>query len=192
MGLGDVITEQTLALATEYGLNLLAALATIIIGIWASRRFSSLLRDWLGKSTLIDRPCRSWRRLSICHPDPYRGRDISTLGDGNLDHRRPRCGRPCHRPGAPGYAFQRRRRADAAVPAALQGWRLGGGRLRVSSVREIKPFTTTIDTFDNVFISVPNSAIWTSNTRTMPAMAHAAWIWISASARTSTSTPRRR
>ena len=55
MGLGDVITEQTLALATEYGLNLLAALATIIIGIWASRRFSSLLRDWLGKSTRIDR-----------------------------------------------------------------------------------------------------------------------------------------
>ena len=31
------------------------------------------------------------------------------------------------------------------------------------SVREIGLFTTIIDTFDNVFISVPNSAIWTSN-----------------------------
>ena len=31
------------------------------------------------------------------------------------------------------------------------------------SVREIGLFTTIIDTFDNVFISVPNSAIWSSN-----------------------------
>jgi small conductance mechanosensitive channel len=31
------------------------------------------------------------------------------------------------------------------------------------SVREIGLFTTIIDTFDNVYISVPNSAIWTSN-----------------------------
>jgi small conductance mechanosensitive channel len=30
------------------------------------------------------------------------------------------------------------------------------------SVREIGLFTTIIDTFDNVFVSVPNSAIWTS------------------------------
>ena len=31
------------------------------------------------------------------------------------------------------------------------------------SIREIGLFTTTFDTFDNVYISVPNSAIWTSN-----------------------------
>ena len=31
------------------------------------------------------------------------------------------------------------------------------------SVREIGLFTTIIDTFDNVFISVPNSAIWSSS-----------------------------
>ena len=30
------------------------------------------------------------------------------------------------------------------------------------TVREIGLFTTTIDTFDNVFISVPNSKIWSS------------------------------
>ena len=31
------------------------------------------------------------------------------------------------------------------------------------SVREIGLFTTIIDTFDNVYVSIPNSAIWTSN-----------------------------
>jgi small conductance mechanosensitive channel len=31
------------------------------------------------------------------------------------------------------------------------------------TVREIGLFTTVIDTFDNVFISVPNSSIWSSN-----------------------------
>ena len=30
-------------------------------------------------------------------------------------------------------------------------------------VREIGLFTTVIDTFDNVFISVPNSSIWSSS-----------------------------
>jgi len=55
IGLGGMLTEQTLALATEYGLNFLAALITIIIGIWAARRFSTLVRDWLNKSSRIDR-----------------------------------------------------------------------------------------------------------------------------------------
>ena len=31
------------------------------------------------------------------------------------------------------------------------------------TVREIGLFTTVIDTFDRVFISVPNSSIWSSN-----------------------------
>ena len=31
------------------------------------------------------------------------------------------------------------------------------------SVREIGLFTTTIDTIDNVYISIPNSSIWSSN-----------------------------
>ena len=49
LGLSALVTEQTLTLATEYGLNFLAALLTIIIGVWASRRASAVIRDWLTK-----------------------------------------------------------------------------------------------------------------------------------------------
>ena len=55
IGLSALLTEQTLALAAEYGLNFLAALLTIFIGIWASRRASAVLRDWLTRSSRIDR-----------------------------------------------------------------------------------------------------------------------------------------
>ena len=42
LGLAGLLTDQTLTLATEYGLNFVAALITVIIGIWASRRLSGL------------------------------------------------------------------------------------------------------------------------------------------------------
>ena len=54
LGLGGLLTDQTLTLATEYGLNFVAALITVIIGIWASRRLSGLLRNWLTGSSRID------------------------------------------------------------------------------------------------------------------------------------------
>ena len=54
LGLSSLLTDQTLTLATEYGLNLLAALITIIIGIWAARRTSGLIREWLSRSNRID------------------------------------------------------------------------------------------------------------------------------------------
>ena len=55
LGLSHLLTDQTLTLATEYGLNFLAALITIIIGVWASRRASKVVRDWLTRSDRIDR-----------------------------------------------------------------------------------------------------------------------------------------
>ena len=54
LGLAGLLTDQTLTLATEYGLNFVAALITVIIGIWASRRLSGLLRNWLTGSSRID------------------------------------------------------------------------------------------------------------------------------------------
>ena len=166
MGLGSLVTEQTLALAAEYGLNLFAALLTIIIGIWAARRFSSLVRDWLNRSSRIDRTLApilaalvryAILTLTVVVTLGNFGVEttsiIAVLGAAGL---------------AIGLALQGTLSNVAAGlmllflrPFKVGDWVEAAG---VSgSVREIGLFTTTIDTFDNVFISVPNSAIWTSN-----------------------------
>ncbi|MGC6454336.1 MAG: mechanosensitive ion channel family protein [Candidatus Puniceispirillaceae bacterium] len=166
MGLGDVITEQTLALATEYGLNLLAALATIIIGIWASRRFSSLLRDWLGKSTRIDRTLAPIMAALVRYAI-LTLTVVVTLGNFGVETTS-----IIAVLGAAGLAIGLALQGTLSNVAAglmllfLRPFKVGDWVEAASvsgSVREIGLFTTTIDTFDNVFISVPNSAIWTSN-----------------------------
>ena len=166
LGLGGLLTDQTLTLATEYGLNLLAALITIIIGIWAARRTSGLLRDWLSRSSRIDQTLTpilaalvkyAILTLTVVVTLGNFGVEttsiIAVLGAAGL---------------AIGLALQGTLSNVAAGlmilflrPFKIGDWVEAAG---VSgSVREIGLFTTTIDTFDNVFISVPNSAIWTSN-----------------------------
>ena len=43
---GDA-AEQILTLVTAYGLDFVAAILTLIFGIWLSRRASRLTADWL-------------------------------------------------------------------------------------------------------------------------------------------------
>ena len=166
IGLSALLTEQTLALATEYGLNFLAALLTIFIGIWASRRASAVLRDWLTRSSRIDRTLApilaavvryAILTLTLVVTLGNFGVEttsiIAVLGAAGL---------------AIGLALQGTLSNVAAGlmllflrPFKVGDWVEAAG---VSgSVREIGLFTTIIDTFDNVYISVPNSAIWTSN-----------------------------
>ena len=166
LGLSALVTEQTLTLATEYGLNFLAALLTIIIGVWASRRASAVIRDWLTKSSRIDRTLApilaalvryAILTLTVVVTLGNFGVEttsiIAVLGAAGL---------------AIGLALQGTLSNVAAGlmllflrPFKIGDWVEAAG---VSgSVREIGLFTTIIDTFDNVFISVPNSAIWTSN-----------------------------
>ena len=166
LGLSALLTEQTLTLATEYGLNFLAALLTIIIGVWASRRASAVIRDWLTKSSRIDKTLApilaalvryAILTLTVVVTLGNFGVEttsiIAVLGAAGL---------------AIGLALQGTLSNVAAGlmllflrPFKIGDWVEAAG---VSgSVREIGLFTTTIDTFDNVFISVPNSAIWTSN-----------------------------
>ena len=166
VGLGGLFTEQTLALGAEYGLDLVAALLTIIIGIWAARRFSSVVREWLTRSSRIDdtlAPILSalvkYAILTLTVVVTLGNFGVETtsiiavLGAAGL---------------AIGLALQGTLSNVAAGlmllflrPFKVGDWVEAAG---VSgSVREIGLFTTTIDTFDNVFISVPNSAIWTSN-----------------------------
>lgn len=166
LGLGSLVTDQTVTLATEYGLNLLAALITIIIGIWAARRLSGLLRDWLSRSSRIDQTLTpilsalvryAILTLTVVVTLGNFGVEttsiIAVLGAAGI---------------AIGLALQGTLSNVAAGlmllflrPFKIGDWVEAAG---VSgSVREIGLFTTTIDTFDNVYISVPNSAIWTSN-----------------------------
>jgi len=166
LGLSHLLTDQTLTLATEYGLNFLAALFTIIIGVWASRRASKVVRDWLTRSSRIDRTLApilaalvrySILTLTVVVTLGNFGVEttsiIAVLGAAGL---------------AIGLALQGTLSNVAAGlmllflrPFKIGDWVEAAG---VSgSVREIGLFTTIIDTFDNVYISVPNSAIWTSN-----------------------------
>ena len=166
LGLSRLLTDQTLTLATEYGLNFLAALVTIIIGVWASRRASKVVRDWLTRSNRIDRTLApilaalvryAILTLTVVVTLGNFGVEttsiIAVLGAAGL---------------AIGLALQGTLSNVAAGlmllflrPFKVGDWVEAAG---VSgSVREIGLFTTIIDTFDNVYISVPNSAIWTSN-----------------------------
>jgi len=166
LGLSSLLTDQTLTLATEYGLNFLAALFTIIIGVWASRRASKVVRDWLTRASRIDRTLApilaalvrySILTLTVVVTLGNFGVEttsiIAVLGAAGL---------------AIGLALQGTLSNVAAGlmllflrPFKIGDWVEAAG---VSgSVREIGLFTTIIDTFDNVYISVPNSAIWTSN-----------------------------
>ncbi|MEL0196171.1 MAG: mechanosensitive ion channel domain-containing protein [Rhodobiaceae bacterium] len=166
LGLSSLLTDQTLTLATEYGLNFLAALITIIIGVWASRRASKVVRDWLTRSDRIDRTLApilaalvryAILTLTVVVTLGNFGVEttsiIAVLGAAGL---------------AIGLALQGTLSNVAAGlmllflrPFKIGDWVEAAG---VSgSVREIGLFTTIIDTFDNVYISVPNSAIWTSN-----------------------------
>ncbi|MEC8269075.1 MAG: mechanosensitive ion channel domain-containing protein [Pseudomonadota bacterium] len=166
IGLSALLTEQTLTLATEYGLNFLAALLTIFIGVWASRRASAVLRDWLTRSSRIDRTLApilaalvryAILTLTIVVTLGNFGVEttsiIAVLGAAGL---------------AIGLALQGTLSNVAAGlmllflrPFKVGDWVEAAG---VSgSVSEIGLFTTIIDTFDNVYVSIPNSAIWTSN-----------------------------
>ena len=166
IGLGGMLTEQTLALATEYGLNFLAALITIIIGIWAARRFSTLVRDWLNKSSRIDRTLAPILAALVKYAI-LTLTVVVTLGNFGVETTSIIAAL-----GAAGLAIGLALQGTLSNVAAglmllfLRPFKVGDWVEAASvsgSVREIGLFTTTIDTFDNVFISVPNSAIWTSN-----------------------------
>ena len=177
IGLSALLTEQTLALpptTTEF----LAALFTVFIGIWAFRRASAVLRDWLTGSSRIDRTWRrSSRRRSLRHPDADHRRDARQFRRrDHVDHCGTWRGGSCCRTCPSGHPVH----VAAGLmlfPQTLRGdWGAAGGLVRERD----RLFTTIIDTFDNVYVSIPNSAIGTRISSTMRAMEHAASISTSA------------
>ena len=52
LGISGIMTHQSINLVLDYGLNLIAGIVTLTIGIWLSRKAGSATRSWL---TRIDR-----------------------------------------------------------------------------------------------------------------------------------------
>ena len=164
--LSDLITEQTVTMVTEYGINFLAAVITLILGIWISRRASTMTRTWLSRIDRLDRTLVPLLAALV----RYAGLTLTiivTLGNFGIQ-----TASIIAVLGAAGIAVGLALQGTLSNVAAglmllfLRPFKIGDWveAAGVSgSVREIGLFTTTIDTFDNVYISVPNSAIWTSN-----------------------------
>ena len=162
---GDA-AEQILALVTAYGLDFVAALLTLIFGIWLSRRASRLTADWLSRVDRLDRTLVPIMAALV----RYAGLTLTiviTLGNFGVETTS-----IIAVLGAAGLAVGLALQGTLSNVAAglmllfLRPFRIGDWveAAGVSgSVREIGLFTTTIDTFDNVYISIPNSSIWSSN-----------------------------
>ena len=52
LGINGLLTQQSINLIVDYGLNLIAGIVTLTVGIWLSRKAGSATRNWL---TRIDR-----------------------------------------------------------------------------------------------------------------------------------------
>ena len=162
---GDA-AEQILALVTAYGLDFVAAILTLIFGIWLSRRASRLTADWLSRVDRLDRTLVPIIAALV----RYAGLTLTiviTLGNFGVETTS-----IIAVLGAAGLAVGLALQGTLSNVAAglmllfLRPFRIGDWveAAGVSgSVREIGLFTTTIDTFDNVYISIPNSSIWSSN-----------------------------
>mgnify|MGYP001982365773 FL=1 len=162
---GDA-AEQILALLTAYGLDFVAAILTLIFGIWLSRRASRLTADWLSRVDRFDRTLVPIIAALV----RYAGLTLTiviTLGNFGVETTS-----IIAVLGAAGLAVGLALQGTLSNVAAglmllfLRPFRIGDWveAAGVSgSVREIGLFTTTIDTFDNVYISIPNSSIWSSN-----------------------------
>ena len=162
---GDA-AEQILALVTAYGLDFVAAILTLIFGIWLSRRASRLTADWLSRVDRLDRTLVPIMAALV----RYAGLTLTiviTLGNFGVETTS-----IIAVLGAAGLAVGLALQGTLSNVAAglmllfLRPFRIGDWveAAGVSgSVREIGLFTTTIDTFDNVYVSIPNSSIWSSN-----------------------------
>ena len=164
--LSDLITEQTVTMVTAYGINFLAAVITLILGIWISRRASMMTRTWLSRIDRLDRTLVPLLAALV----RYAGLTLTiivTLGNFGIQ-----TASIIAVLGAAGIAVGLALQGTLSNVAAglmllfLRPFKIGDWVEAASvsgSIREIGLFTTTFDTFDNVYISVPNSAIWTSN-----------------------------
>lgn len=165
LGLGDFLNDQTISLLASYGVNLLAGIVTLSVGIWLSRKAGTVTLEWLTKLNRLDPTLIPMLGALV----RYTGLtltvviSLSTFGVETTS--------VIAVVGAAGLAIGLALQGTLSNVAAglmllfLRPFRIGDWveAADVSgTVREIGLFTTVIDTFDNVYISIPNSSIWTS------------------------------
>lgn len=163
--IGAFLNEQSLSLITSYGLSLIAGILTLTVGIWLSRKAGTTTRKWLTKLDRLD-PTLVPMLAALVR---YAGLtltiviSLSTFGVETTS--------VIAVPGAAGIAIGLALQGTLSNVAAglmllfLRPFRIDDW-VEIASVsgtvREIGLFTTVVDTFDNVYVSIPNSSIWTS------------------------------
>ena len=162
----DIMNQYGTEIMLGFAMQLLAGIFTIIAGFWLSGRAGKLIVDAFGKIDQIDKTIvpmigalvrYAGMTLTLVIALGKFGVEttsiIAVLGAAGL---------------AIGLALQGTLSNVAAGlmlvflrPFKIGDWVETAGMS--GTVREIGLFTTVIDTFDRVFISVPNSSIWSSN-----------------------------
>ena len=165
LGEMSVFSQELLAIALSSSVNILAGLGTIIIGFWLSSRASSMLRKQMSTLQRVDKTLAPILASII----RYAGfiltlvvalgqfgvqttSIIAVLGAAGL---------------AIGLALQGTLSnvASGIMLLLLRPFSVGDWIETNSisgTVREIGLFATQIDTFDNIYITVPNSSIWSA------------------------------
>ena len=161
-----LLDEQSFDVLLGFSTQLLAGILTLIIGFWLAGRAGRLIIESLNKIDRLDNTVvpllgalvrYAGMTLTLVVALGKFGVEttsiIAVLGAAGL---------------AIGLALQGTLSNVAAGlmlvflrPFKIGDWIEAAGMS--GSVREIGLFTTKIDTFDNVFISVPNSSIWSSS-----------------------------
>ena len=152
-------------IAVDWSLNFLAAVITLIIGIWFSSRISIWIRRTLVKVDKLD-PTLPPVAGSVIRYALLVVTIVAVLAQFGVNTTS-----IIAVLGAAGLAIGLALQGTLSNVAAgvmllfLRPFKVGNWieAANISgTVREIGLFTTTIDTFDNVYISVPNSTIWSS------------------------------
>jgi len=165
LGEMSLFSQELLAIALSSSVNILAGLGTIIIGFWLSGKASSLVRKQMSTLQRVDKTLAPILASII----RYAGfiltlvvalgqfgvqttSIIAVLGAAGL---------------AIGLALQGTLSnvASGIMLLLLRPFSVGDWIETNSisgTVREIGLFATQIDTFDNIYITVPNSSIWSA------------------------------
>ena len=165
LGEMSVFSQELLAIALSSSVNILAGLGTIIIGFWLSSKASSIVRKQMSTLQRVDKTLAPILASII----RYAGfiltlvvalgqfgvqttSIIAVLGAAGL---------------AIGLALQGTLSNVASGimllllrPFSIGDWIETNGIS--GTVQEIGLFATQIDTFDNIYITVPNSSIWSA------------------------------